>query len=67
MPEKILMSVLNNRLIDLINEEHILEENQGGFRKGYRTADHLFTLHAPINHYIKAEKTELFLCFVDFP
>ena len=50
----------------MINEEHILEENQGGFHKGYRTTDHLFTLHAFINHYIKVEKKELFLCFVDF-
>ena len=63
---KILVGVLNNRLIDLINKEHILDENQGGFRKGYRTTDHLFTLHALINHYIKVEKKELFLCFVDF-
>ena len=63
---KVLVGVLINRLIGLINEEHILEENQGGFRKGYRTTDHLFTLHALINHYIKVEKKALFLCFVDF-
>ena len=63
---KILVGVLNNRLIDLINKERILDENQGGFREGYRTTDHLFTLHALINHYIKVEKKELFLCFVDF-
>ena len=63
---KLLLGVLNNRLIGLINEEHILEETQGGFRKGYRTTDHLFTLHALINHHIKVEKKELFLCFVDF-
>ena len=53
-------------MIDLINKKHILDENQGGFHKGYRTTDHLFTLHALINHYIKVEKKELFLCFVDF-
>ena len=62
---KLLLGVLNNRLIGLINEEHILEENQGDLRKEYRTTENLFTLHALINHYIKAEKKELFLCFVD--
>ena len=31
---KILVGVLNNILIDLINKEHILDENEGGFRKG---------------------------------
>ena len=63
---KILVGILNNRLIDLINEKHISEENQGGFRNGYRTTDHLFILQALINHYIKVERKELFLCFVDF-
>ena len=57
---------MNSRSIGLMNEEHILEENQDGSSKGYRTTDHLFTLHALINHYIKAEKKALFLCFVDF-
>ena len=60
---KILVGVLNNRLIDLINKEHILDENQGGFRKGYRTTDHLFTLHALINHYIKVEKKRTIVMF----
>ena len=64
--EKILVGVLNNRLIDLINEEHILDESQGGFRKGYQPTDHLFTLHALINHFVKVEKKELLLCFVQF-
>ena len=49
----------------MINEEHTLEENQGGFCKGYRTTDHLFILRALVNH-IKVEKKELVLCFVDF-
>ena len=39
---KVLVGVLNNRLIGLINEEHILEKNQGGFRKGYRTLISLY-------------------------
>ena len=62
----ILVDVLNNRLLDLINEEYILEENQGGFCKGYRSTDHLFTLHALINHYIKVEKKNYFYVLLTF-
>ena len=50
----------------MVNEEHILKENQSGFHQGYRTIDYLFTLHALINQHIEVEKKELFLCFVDF-
>ena len=40
--------------------------NQAGFRKGYRTTDHIFTLSSIITHFINAQKTEIFACFVDF-
>ena len=40
---KTFVGVLNNRLSEVVDKYEILEENQAGFRQGYRTTDHLFT------------------------
>ena len=45
---KLFTSVLNAWLNKFIEQEHILEENQAGFRKGYSTTDHVFVLHSLI-------------------
>ena len=63
---KLLSSVLNNRLEKVTAKFATLGENQAGFRKGYRTTDHIFTLSAIISHFINAQKTEIFVCLVDF-
>ena len=47
---KILVGVLHNRLWEVVEKFEFLTENQAGFRKGYRTTDHLFTLTTIINH-----------------
>ena len=47
-----------------IEEKNLLRKEQGGFRKGYRTIDHIFTLLTLVNkHLSKGEK--LYACFVD--
>ena len=53
---KLLSSVLNNRLEKVTAKFATLGENQAGFRKGYRTTDHIFTLSAIISHFIDAQK-----------
>ena len=63
---KISVGVLNNRLWEVVDRFDILQENQAGFRHGYRTTDHIFTLTTVINHYAVKNKKPLFLCFVDF-
>ena len=63
---KILVGVLNNRLWEVVEKFEFLKENQAGFRKGYRTTDHLFTLTTIINHYLVKNKKPLFACFIDF-
>ena len=62
---KLFTAVLNQRLNNFLNEHHILEENQAGFRAGYSTYDHIFALHAIIE-ILKAKKLKLFCSFVDF-
>ena len=41
---KLLVGILNERLTKFVEKYKIVHENQAGFRKGYRTTDHIFTL-----------------------
>ena len=43
---KLFTAVLNLRLNKFLEHNNCLEENQAGFRAGYSTTDHIFTLHA---------------------
>ena len=43
---KLFTAILNLRLNNFLQFYNILEENQTGFRAGYSTTDHIFTLHA---------------------
>ena len=42
-----------------------MHNNQIGFRKGYRTSDHVFVLKSLIDLYTKNDK-KVYACFVDF-
>ena len=41
---KLFTSILNDRLTEFCENNAILNESQAGFRKGYSTLDHIFTL-----------------------
>ena len=41
---KIYTYILNERLSEFVDSMNILPEEQAGFRKGYSTVDHMFTL-----------------------
>jgi len=43
----------------------LLSDNKIGFRRGFRTSDHVFTLKTVINK-SRSENNKLYLCFVDF-
>ena len=62
---KLFNLLLNNRLLCLINEKNILKNNQIGFRKGFRTADHALTIKTLMDKYL-SENKKLYFCFVDF-
>ena len=62
---KLFTSVLNARLNKFIEQDHILEENPAGFRKGYLTTDHVFVLHSLIE-IMKNSNKKLFCCSIDF-
>ena len=53
------------RLTTFTNDNQILKYNQIGFRKSFRSSDHVFTIKTIINKYLKKNK-KLYLYFVDF-
>ena len=62
---KLFTTALNVRLTAYADEEGLIGEEQAGFRSGYSTADHIFTLHAIIELY-KAASKRLYCAFVDY-
>lgn len=62
---KIFCSLLTTRLNKFIEERRILSEFQAGFREGYGTNDHIFTLTNTIEMY-KIKGKKLYCMFIDF-
>ena len=62
---KLFTAILNTRLNNFVTYHNILEENQAGFRSGYSTVDHIFTLHV-LSEILKHNKKKLFCAFIDF-
>ena len=62
---KLFTSILNNRLAKFLDMYDTLNENQAGFRRGYSTVDHIFSLNI-IVELIKAQKKKLYCAFIDF-
>ena len=62
---KLFMLLMNNRLQEFCDDRGIINFNQIGFTKGYRPADHVFTMKTVIDKSIHNKKP-LHVCFVDF-
>ena len=62
---KLFTAILNHKLNNFLKHNNILKENQAGFRSGYSTVDHIFTLHV-FTELLKRKKKKLFCLFVDY-
>ena len=62
---KLFTLVTNERLIEFLDPRNILSHYQIGFRRGYRTANHVFILNTILNSYLVKGK-KVYACFVDF-
>ena len=62
---KVFTSILNNRLNIYFDHFKILQENQAGFRQGYSTNDHIFSLYA-LFELLCIKKKKLHCAFMDF-
>ena len=63
---KIFSLVLLGRLEKHTDEKFPLSENQIGFKKGCRTADHIFVINTIVQKIVKIEKQKLYVAFIDF-
>ena len=62
---KLFTSIINSRLSQYIEALGILGDEQAGFREGYSTIDHVFTLHAIIDLYLHKRK-RVYCAFIDY-
>ena len=62
---KLFTSVLNTRLAAFLESSNKLGQEQAGFRSGFSTLDHIFTLHCVINFFL-CRKKRLFCAFFDY-
>ena len=58
-------SILNKRLVKWVEDNNKISEGQAGFRRGYSTTDHIFTLKAAIDKCFAKKGGKLYVCFVD--
>ena len=63
---KILVGILNYRLSKVCLNYNLLDENQCGYRKGYCTSDHIFTLSTLVNHYTKVKNKNFIYALLVF-
>ena len=62
---KLFTMLMNDRLVGVCESRNLIHFNQIGFRKGFRTADHVFTMKTMIDKSFY-DKKKLYVCFVDF-
>ena len=62
---KVYTHVLNKRLTRWAEQEETILEQQAGFREGYSTVDHIFTLYGLVQRYLQ-RNTKLYVALVDF-
>ena len=54
--------ILDKRIGDFLCANNILPEEQAGFREGYSTTDHIFTLYAMIQSNFPKQKAGSCMC-----
>jgi hypothetical protein len=62
---KLYSIIINNRLQEWVEEHNITGDYQAGFRKGYSTVDHMFTLLALVQKQFSRNR-KLYVAFIDF-
>ena len=62
---KIFTSIMNKRLIAFSDACNIIPEEQAGFREGYCTIDHMFSLYAMVQKQFMNDR-KLYVCFIDY-
>uniref|UniRef100_T1IUS7 Reverse transcriptase domain-containing protein n=1 Tax=Strigamia maritima TaxID=126957 RepID=T1IUS7_STRMM len=62
---KVITAMMAKWISSWLEENHKIKESQAGFRRGYSTRDHLFTLNSLIENRFR-KKGKLYVLFLDF-
>ena len=62
---KVYSTIINIRLGEWVEDNHILGEFQAGFRRNYSTIDHMYTLMAFVQKQFSLDR-KLYIAFIDF-
>jgi hypothetical protein len=62
---KLFSTIINGRLKEWVKEHNVTGEHQAGFKEGYSTIDHVFTLLAFIQKQFSKNR-KLYVAFIDF-
>ena len=62
---KIYSTIINRRLQAWVEENNITGEHQAGFKKGYSTIDHMFTLLSCVQKQFNSNR-KLYVAFIDY-
>jgi hypothetical protein len=62
---KVYSAIINKRIQAWVDENNITGEYQAGFKHGYSTIDHMFTLMSCVQKQL-TQKRKLYVAFVDF-
>ena len=58
-------TTLNKRLYDWLEDNNKIDETQAGFRRGYSTTDHVFTLYAMTQKYLSRRGGKMHVALID--
>ena len=67
MTSKIFTSIINARFYNWLESNNKICKEQAGFRRGYSTTDHIFTLYSMINNRLYGNRRgKLYVAFIDY-
>ena len=52
--------------MDYLEDNNLFSKDKSGFRKGFRTTDHILVMRKIIERYINTKNGRIYACFVDF-
>ena len=64
---KLFCHVVNDRIVKMLDSKCFIKPEQTGFRKTFRTADHIFVVKTLVDKYVQKCKncSKLYACYID--
>ena len=62
---KLFCQIINARVVNYLEDRKLYAPEQAGFRKNFRTTDHVYVLKSLVDKHLKSKTDRLYCCFVD--